>query len=53
MMICGSILLPLAVLIAVCIGGSLALLRWTPERWNSLDIKIGGFRLQASDSTDE
>lgn len=43
----------LAVSVAISTGAVLALLRYTPERWNSLDVKVPGFRLQASQSGDE
>jgi len=43
----------LAVFVAVCTGCVLAVLRYTPERWGFLDIKVGALRLRASDSDDE
>jgi hypothetical protein len=48
-----SIILAIAVLIAVCTGGAIAVLRYAPERWDSLNIKVGAFQLRASQSDDE
>jgi len=43
-------ILSTAVLIGASAVSVLALLRYTPERWASLDVKIWGLRLQASES---
>lgn len=38
---------------AIVTGAVLALLRLTPDRWNSLEVKFWGVCLRASDSDDE
>ncbi len=41
------------VIAAIVTGAAITLLRLTPDRWNSLEIKLWGIRLRASDSDDE
>jgi len=48
-----SMILAFAVLVAVCTGGAIAVLRCAPERWNYLNMKVGVLQLQASQSDDE
>ena len=48
-----SAILNFAVLIAVCIAGVLGLLRYTPDCWSYLDVKIWVFRLRAGKSDDK
>ena len=38
---------------AIVTGAAITLLRLTPDRWNSLEVKFWGIRLRASDSDDE
>jgi len=48
-----SAILSLSVLLAVCIAGAIGLLRYTPDSWRYLNVKIWVFELRASKSDDE
>ena len=48
-----NLLISTAVLIAVCIGGAVVLLRCTPDSWTHLDVKVGFLQLQASRSDND
>jgi hypothetical protein len=47
------VILSMTVFAAVCIGGSIGLLRYTPDSWRRLNVKIWVFELRASKSDDE
>ena len=48
-----TVILSFTVLVAVCIAGAIGLLRYIPDSWRHLNVKIWVFELRASKSDDE